>query len=328
MMTRSLKTKRLAAAGLASTMAATLFLSFANNPAEAAITPTPDRQIVTVIANLNKAYGGSYTGPSLGNMDSVRAFANRALAMTPTAPDVVLLQEVRAKSAKAAATALTNKSPFKYVVVVMPGQHPTREFGGMQIHKETAIILNTDTMEKIGTGGFLAAKYTRAQAAAGHKIKVKKTAYIGATQRSSGMKVALASVHYTPIEDLKSKALSNSLRGKWSEQIAAKLKSKYPGSAITNIGGDFNQIRCYSGAFKSCTLADFWKYFSNNGFVDSLYMLHQASPGPEACVERTTGVDYIFSDGNPKKGGVDSKGGYSDHKLRWVTIEAVPYKKC
>ena len=322
------KGRRRFAAGLAGTMLASVLVLGLQTETVGAKGPTPPRSIITVIANLNKAYGGTYTGKSLSDMTSIKAFVRRAIEMTPFSPDVVLIQEVREKSARGVARAFTDQTGNQYILAVVPGQHPTKEFGGLQVHKETAIVINTETMKKESKGGFIASKYTRDQAAANHKIKIKKNAHLLVSQKSSGMKVALTSVHFTPVADLKSKATSNRLRGVWSKEIVQKLNTKYPSAALTHIGGDFNMIRCYTGSFASCQPADFWKYFTKNGFVDSLYSLHAKNPGAVSCMERFTGVDYIFSTGNPTKGGVDRQGGYSDHTLRWTLTEAVPYQKC
>ncbi|MEA2460432.1 MAG: hypothetical protein QOH90_609 [Actinomycetota bacterium] len=314
--------------GIAGVAAAGLLaLGLATAPVQAAA--TPPRQIVTVIANVNKAYGGIHEGKSIHDMSSIKAFVTRAVQMTPSAPDVVLLQELRKEGAAAAAKSFTNKTGDKYIVAVGPPRnHPTLDYAAKQIHTETAILLNTASMEKSSGGGFIKSSYTHAEGSGG-KIKVKKNAFVLATQKSSGLTVALASVHYTPVGDLKSKAVSDRLRGEWSKQIATTLHNKYPTAGLTNIGGDFNTIRCFSGAFKSCKEAAFWKYLSTHGFVDSLYVLPQpGGGGAESCMTRATGVDFVFSTGNPQAGGIDTHGGYSDHKLRWVKNVAAPYAPC
>jgi hypothetical protein len=324
-MTKVERVTRQAIAGIAA--AGLLALGLANAPVQAA--NTPDREIVTVIANVNKAYGGIHEGKSIHDMTSIKAFVTRALQMTPSFPDVVLLQELRKEGAAAAAKSFTNKTGQKYIVAVGPPRnHPTLDYAAKQIHTETAILLNTVTMKKASTGGFIKSTYTHAQSSGG-KVKVKKNAFVLATQKSSNLDVALASVHFTPVGDIKTKAISDSLRGTWSKQIANTLKSKYPGAGLTNIGGDFNTVRCFSGAFSSCKLAAFWKYLSTNGFVDSLYVMAQPGGGGAiSCARRETGVDFIWTNGNPINGGVDSRGGYSDHKLRWVKSSATPYKPC
>jgi hypothetical protein len=296
-------------------------------PSQGRAVHTPPRELTTVIANLNKAYGGSHTG-RLNDMSSVRAFVRRALEMTIYPPDVVLLSEVRARPAKAAARAFSNKTGDTYKVAAMPGKVATKDYPGKQIHKDTAIILNATSMKQMSRGAFMTHKYTRAEAAKGQKLKFKKTAYTSAVQRSGGGLYAFASVHLAPSDTLRSKAISNSLRRKWARQIKTKLHNKFPNAVMRNIGGDFNMSRCYSGSFASCQEAKFWSYLTSHGYVDSLYSMPKAQPGNVNCDKRETGVDYIFSTGNPLKGRTDSRGGYSDHKLRWALNEAAPYQKC
>jgi hypothetical protein len=296
-------------------------------PSQGRASHTPPGKLTTVIANLNKAYGGSHTG-RLNDMSSVRAFVRRALQMTIYRPDVVLLSEVRARPAKAAARAFSNKTGDSYKVAAMPGRVATKDLPGKQLQKDTAIILNATTMKQVSPGAYMTHKYTRAEAAKGQKREFKKTAYTSAVQRSSGGLYAFASVHLTPADTLRSKAISDSLRRKWARQIKTKLHNKFPNAVMKNIGGDFNMIRCYSGSFASCQEAKFWSYLTSHGYVDSLYSMPKARPGSVNCDKRETGVDYIFSTGNPLQGGTDSRGGYSDHKLRWALNQAAPYQKC
>lgn len=312
------------------TVAVLLVLGLGDTPSQAVgrVLNTPPREITTVIANLDKAYGGSYIGRSIHDMSSIKAFVAGTIDLVKYYPDVLLLSEIRAEGAKAAAKFLTNKTNQKYIVAVYPGQHPVTEYPGKQIHKETTIILNATTMKQHDRGGFFKSTYTRDEAAPKKKIAVKKHAYVSARQISSGGLYAFTSVHFTPVSSLKSKAVSDRLRKVWSEQIRTKMHRKYPNAVMTNLGGDFNTIRCYSGAFKACQEAKFWKYLTGQGFVDSLYVLPLAKPGPDSCMTRATGVDYIFSTGQPLNGGIDYKGGYSDHEFRWAVNEAKAYKPC
>jgi hypothetical protein len=296
-------------------------------PSQGAGRNTPPRTITTVIANLNKAYGGSHIG-RLSDMTSVKQFVARTLELTPFNPDVVLLSEVRSHPTRVAAKSFTAKTGDTYKVVALPGRRPTTDFAHKQIHKDTGIILNMTTMKPVAPGAYMTHKYKRAQAARGTKLSYRKTAYVGAVQRSSGGTYAFASIHYTTPDQLRTKSVSDALREKWSKQIAAKLDVKFPSSVMDEIGGDFNMVRCFSGAFKSCKEARFWSYLSSHGFVDSLYVLPMKTPGPANCNEGMTGVDYVFTTGSPINGGADAKGGYSDHKLRWVVNQASPFRPC
>jgi hypothetical protein len=294
---------------------------------------TQPRALTVITANLDKAYGAVSWG-NVHDMTSVRAFVTRALQVTPYVPDVIFLQEVRSQGAIAAAKSFTRKTGQKYVVAVMPGKVATTQYGNLQIHKQVSILLNSTTLRQASRGAFIAAKYPKYLAAKGHKVKWEKTGYVYAKERDpvsgklTGNGYALANAHFTPPDDLKSKSVSDSLRATWSKQIVDKLHTKFPNAAMTDVGGDFNMIRCSAGAFASCKESKFWHYFTTHGFRDSLYSAADPTPGYVSCMMRLTGVDYVFTDRQPVAGGEDTKGGYSDHKLRWTITEASPYKSC
>jgi exonuclease III len=269
-----------------------------------------------ITANLEEAYGRDAHSGDMARMNELPVFAERAQATVPYAPDVVLLQEVRAKSARRAAEVLTSKFRQKFVVAVMPGDHPTTDYPNKQIHKETSILLNTVTMKQSSRGGFIKNTYSRSVATGG-KVAIHKQAQVLATQRSSGKTFALTSLHYARVRDFKTRQASNKARAAWSRQIVSTMHRKYPNADVTHIGGDFNTIRCFSGAFASCKEAAFWKYMHSAGFLDTLWF---APADTFSGILKFTGVDYIFSTARPLDGGQDERGGYSDHKMRWVRL--------
>lgn len=315
MITTLRRTNRIAIAGIGAILLLALLSSRAPRDARAA--SASPREVLVITANVDEAYGqGAHEG-DLRSMSELSLFAERTLAAAPYPPDVVLLQEVRSKSARRAAKTLSNKSGQRYVVAVMPGDHPTTDYPHKQINKETSILLNTATMKQSSKGGYIKSTYSRSQAAEGDKILVRKHAQVLATQRSSGLKFALTSVHFAAVRDFRTRAISNRLRAQWSKRIVSTLHRKYPDADVTNVGGDFNTIRCFTGTFKTCREAAFWKYFRSVGFVDTLWV----APAPTySGMLKFTGVDYVFSTARPLDGGQDEKGGYSDHKLRWVRL--------
>jgi hypothetical protein len=294
---------------------------------------TPPRELTVITANVDKAYGQVAFG-NIHDMRSIKDFVTRALQVTPYYPDVVLMQEVRKEGARAAAKSFSRKTGQKYIIAVVPGDPATTQYGNFQLQKQVSILINTTTMRKASRGAFIIAKYHKYQAAPGHKVKWEKSGYVylkelnPASGKPTGNEYAIADVHFTPPKDLKSKALSNKLRKRWSKQIVTKLRTKFPNASMTEIGGDWNMIRCSSGSFASCVESKFWHYFTTHGFVDSLYSVQDPSPGVVSCMLRMTGVDYIFTDKQPIKGDEDSKGGYSDHKLRWTVSQVTPYNPC
>ncbi|HEU4481134.1 MAG TPA: hypothetical protein VFS18_04550, partial [Actinomycetota bacterium] len=229
---------------------------------------TPDGEIMIVTANLDEAY----TSQDMQNLGEMKIFAKRLKAQVPFAPDVLLLQEVRDRSATKVARLMRKKFNQRYIVAVNPGSPPTKEFGRKQIHKETAIVINTATIAKRSKGGYIATEYDRSAAAPGAKIVTRKNAHLLVEEKSSDVRVAVASIHFNPAAQMKSSSVSDRNRGRWAREIATALNNKYPAAAHDNIGGDFNSDRCKGTQVgDNCTLNPFWKILTADfGYVDSV----------------------------------------------------------
>jgi len=224
-----------------------------------------------------------------------------------------------------AASRLTARLGQKFVVGVRPIPNTTLEYSDRQVHTETAILLNAETMATANGGGFFAAKYPRSAAPAGERVQVRRHAYMLAREKGSGVKVPLVSLHYAMERSFRTARLSNYYRGKWSKQLKSLLARKYNANSNQRaavIGGDFNAGRCYTGDFANCNEAAWWRAMERH---DPQY----TETGRAARVPVPYGVDAIWTRGDTVDAGWDEHGDfpesdrsrfYSDHRLRWGIV--------
>jgi exonuclease III len=303
-------------------MGAALLAGALVSGSQAAAAELSDGTLLVVTGNVEEAYNrGAHTG-DLRTTGDVDTWVKDLVAKTPRTPDVVLLQEVRGASADYIATQLRKKTGDDFRVAVNAGATPVQEYDkqNKQIIRDTAIILNKTTMSTVDRGGFLTGEYP-ASASNGGKLKWKKTAYMLAEYKATGAKIALASVHFTTAGDFKDAEASNTYRGKWANQIVNKLDARYPNRDATQIGGDFNAIRCWRGSFNSCQEASFWKLFTSSPHNFSDLLWDMPDPSTHSGIRKETGVDYIFSSARPLRGDVYKTDG-ADHKVRWALVNS------
>jgi exonuclease III len=279
------------------------------SPAGAAPGHTPQEQVLAVTANIEEAFAH---GNDLDSMQEIPVFVRKVLNDVPFLPDVVMLQEVRARSASYAAKVFTRKSGDKYIVAKQAGVSPTKDYSNKQVHKETAILLNSETMKIADSGDYVATSYPQSATSSSHKNSTKKHAFLLAEKREGGLRVALASIHLAPESYLKNRELSNSYRRDWVKKIHNKVSGRYSDADMKILAGDFNKIRCHSGSFRSCQVSKFWKYLvgAPRNYSDSLWELKEE-----------TGVDYLFTKDKPVKGRQGPAGSYSDHRFHWALIK-------
>lgn len=115
------------------------------------LTNSPQDEVLVVTTNLQEGFGEA----DLENIYELERYADRLATQLPYIPDVLLLQEVRRKSARAAARLLTNTFDQSYVVAVEPPRYPTRSTPKIRTETSSAIVMNEETMRKIEAGGFI-----------------------------------------------------------------------------------------------------------------------------------------------------------------------------
>jgi hypothetical protein len=282
-------------------------------PALAAPPISPVGRALVVTANVQEAYGRR----DMARTGDLAVFVKRVLGLA-SRPDVLLLQEVRHSSAAFVARRLTAATGSRYAVVVGPGRRPVTIHPHKTVHRETAILLNRDTMEARSRGGYVTTSYTRAQSSGGRKPAVRKQAFVLARERRGGLLLPLASVHLAPRPSLRNRRTSNRLRRRWAVAVANTLSTRYGGAGrFPTIGGDFNSGRCVAPDGR-CKAAPFWAALTGDRwrYRDSV----QDLTGEE-------GVDYVFTRGGVHGAGIDSYNQhtsgdrfYSDHRFRWAVI--------
>ena len=281
-------------------------------PLDAAPATSAPGQVLIVTTNLREAYGVR----DIKDPRELGVYVSRLLSRLPTAPDVLLLQEVRRSSARGVASRLSGATGFTYRVAVDPGPEPHLVRNG-RIHKrETAIVLNTSTMTKVDRGGFIRLDIPRDEIASGLKPISKYAARLLVREKSTGLQVPVVSIHLPLDREFRSKSIARARRGKMSRKAVRILKDRYTGLSprLDTVAGDFNQTR-YIG--KTKRLQPFYKVFTrDNSYRDSLVVL-----------EKGVSIDLIFTRGGIVDGGVDAHTSdpseyYSDHRFRWMTLSA------
>lgn len=289
---------------------------------------SPDGQIAVANNNVEER-----DPPDMANHADMHRFVDRLIDgagsasghQIPYTPDVLLLQEVRGSSADYIGRLLTAATGCRFKLAVSPGERYVLRDGNPTYFRETAILLNIDTMEKVGRSGYLVSKYTASEGTRGMKRAFKSHAWGMARDLQSGQTISLASVHFAKDGSLRSMRIARKVKNRWSRQLASHLRRKFPNADLSAIGGDFNAHRCNYGDY-NCPGAPFWRSLQRDfNYRDSYWAIHDFGRH----------IDYIFA----KRFVVDADKDdeydqykdpfYSDHQFRWATLaskDVVPPK--
>lgn len=279
---------------------------------------TPPGQVLYVTTNLLEAWDIQ----DMKSQSELKTYVQRLLNQTPFLPDVLLLQEVRLKSAKFVAEELTRQTSDTYTVAVKPPRRPWTQNPQRRTETDTAVVINSDTMKKVDKGGFISLTYERRHAADKSKrVETTRHARVLVKELDGDMKFAAASVHLQ-YGHLASKALDYRYQKKWTSQVARVLKKRYP-AAMRNIGGDFNETRCRdtSVGASDCTKSPFWNNLVQNWDYNDV-MFEVWKTGKRGI--GLGGVDFMFTTGTAVDAGSDYNYNkndpdqfYSDHRFFW-----------
>ena len=303
-----------------SVIAALILISAFAGAADAGLERTPRNRVLVVIANLKEAWGTE----DLGNLREMRVFTRRLINKLPARPDVLLLQEVRHRSASRVASLLGEKTNDAYRVAVDPGRQPSRRISEIRVrYTETAILLNKDTMSKASQGAFIRSNYKARHRAPSTDVSIFRQALLLAKEDATGTTIAVASVHLLVQGRLKTLWLSERYRDRWAKQVADELRARYARSDITVIGGDFNQDLCKYDFSPDCSpRSDYYESLTNGpyDFIDAEREVDDAAHG----------IDLIFTSGTTFSGSADANYDpwmspndpkyYSDHRFRWAMV--------
>jgi endonuclease/exonuclease/phosphatase family metal-dependent hydrolase len=279
------------------------------------------RQVLVASANVHEVFGSK----DLADSSDMQVFVSRLLSGLGQPPDAVLLQEVSATSAQTIAGMLTQESGHPYSLGGAPWKTYTRLPDGGIVVRDTAILVNLDTLSVLDAGDFFYTSYPATDAAPGFRVRVKGHAYLLVADRQTGVQLSLASVHLVPSARLVSQDVNIAYREAWSRQIADSLTDVYqswPDEAAV-IAGDFNAPRKVCGAEGDCTINPFWAALTSDPYLmtDAVWSVLGSSK-----------IDYIFSKPSVIDAGVDStydpetarsdpSAYYSDHRFRWALVE-------
>jgi exonuclease III len=288
---------------------------------------TPPGTILMVTNNLEEGFNPA----DLRNMREVRVLVGRLLDRLPYEPDILLLQEVRTKSAEYVARVLRKRTSHAYRVAARPGRRPYRQTPSKVIKSDTAIVYNAKTMKKRDAGFVKTswpARHGDAKEQALKRKHIKRNAYAHLRERHGKATAAVASIHWPGT--MRSQKHVNRYGRKWSARIAEFLQRKYPFNAtkLHAIGGDFNRESHRDTASGEKAPYPFWRTLtSDHGYNDAVWTVDAR---PENKDITNGGVDYIFARARILRAGIDhtydkravppSKY-YSNHRFRWTVVK-------
>jgi hypothetical protein len=255
---------------------------------------SPDGEVVVVSVNLQEAFEVD----DVQNSAEMRSFARRIrdLVQTkaiPYVPDVILLQEVASFSTTKLAGFLKDATRFTYAILVGPELSPiVKDTAEHQIVRDTAILINAGTMEGIGRKGFITSRYGAPESKDMAKPRWKQHAFAAVQEKTGGFSLALASVHFTPTEEMASEETAFARKGRWSDAIGRHLAEVFPKQHTRVIGGHFNNRRCLTKTTDPPELVDcdppgpggetpFWSTLTQPvapfRYQDAVFAIHGAS---------------------------------------------------
>lgn len=307
--------KRFLALALASLFAA----SFASTSVAQATEHSPAGEMLVVSTNLQEAWQDE-----ANNNSEMNNYVSRLLAQLPYLPDVLLLQEVKLKSARYVKNLLTTSTGETYGWGHKAPAQPWTQNPKRRWEMDNAILFNTETTRKLDDGGWVDLTYKRAHATDKDvRVETTRQGRVSLKERDGGMTLGGVTAHIQYGHLIES--YDTQYQVAWTDKMAQALVNRYP-NAIHAIGGDFNKDRCTGGSdVRSCDKAPFWDNLTSTpwSFEDSLYQVFRN--GKEGV--GLGGVDFIFTTGRPIDAGSDTSYDksndatfYSDHRFFWALI--------
>lgn len=281
---------------------------------------SPADRILVVTTNVQEAFGTD----DLRSQSELNRYVDRLIDQVPFFPDVVMLQEVRRKSAAYIRDRLSRATGHTYGWGVRPPRRPWTQNPRKRTETDSAILIDTDTVAKTSNGGFISLTYERRHAADNvERVEITRHARVSVRELDGDLTLAAASVHLQ-YGHLKERHVDR-YQVVWTDKLARVMADRHPNAART-IGGDFNKDRCAerSGA-RTCRKSLFWRNLTDDpwNYDDVLFEVFLA--GKEGV--GLGGVDFIFSTGDPTNAGSDTSYNkndasefYSDHRFYWGVI--------
>ncbi len=298
---------------------------------------TSRKQVLVTSANVQQFGQRQDAGRRKNFAKRINALADKALGEDEdgmgSMPDIILLQESSYENAKDISAKLKDKTGITFPIANKKGDYSPNDEGDINREAETVILFNKRTMEKLtALGGFkYDAEYSKEQKSdcaeepelqgidadldgvadcfenrefkrqfmyAFAELKADPQAECPNPPCGTGFRVAVASTHLTTGEHL-AKEYRKSLKKEWSEDVADKLRRKYPATVGVDayvIAGDFNIHRCENkpegeprdyptGTLETCARSsDSWwdALTTGKGYSETVYEKHQNDSGGES----------------------------------------------
>jgi hypothetical protein len=313
---------------------------------------SPDGEVVVISVNLQEAF----TPSDVQNSSEMRSFARRIRELVQVrtisyAPDVLLLQEVASFSTTKLARFLKEATGYTYAILIGPELSPiVKDTAEHQIVRDTAILINAATMEGIGKKGFITSRYGAPESKNAAKPRWKQQAFAAVQEKSGGFSLALASVHFTPTEEMASEATAFARKGRWADAIARHLAEVFPRQHTRVIGGHFNNRRCTTKTADPPEQVDcdppgtggetpFWTALTQAvapfRYLDSIFAIHGATDATLKEQYRRGGsftkkrIDFLFARARVVLASHDTTYGakqsdadfISEHRLVWAQLQ-------
>lgn len=290
---------------------------------------SPPGRLLIVNNNLQEAFVAS----DVADPSDLANFVRRLLDQTTYAPDALLLQEVVNSSAQTVARLMSESTGWTYQVVVAPGESVYQPSGeNEQIIRDTAIVINTGTLEAVGEAGFMRSTYAAEDGLSGEPVRTKEHAFAAARViGESATKVPLMSLHFVPTRNaFPDDETSWAYKDRWVDEIARFFDETYPAPRWNTpfLAGDFNNRRCVSvDETRSCDTLAFWDSLtSTHGYSDAIF-----HGGSEDEIGTRKRIDYMFGRFGSLTAASDLSYGsaersdpavfYSDHRLMWALVD-------
>lgn len=284
---------------------------------------SPEGQLLVVTTNLQEAWQEEANNNS--EMDN---YVSRLLDQVPYRPDILLLQEVKLKSARYVKNLLTTQTGDTYAFGWKPPRQPWTQNPKRRWEMDNGILINTETVRKLDTGGWIDLTYERKHAVDKvERVETTRHARVSVQERAGGLKLASASVHLQYGHLIE--RFDTLYQNRWTDKLASTMAAKYP-NAVRVIAGDFNKDRCVGESdVRSCSKAPFWDNLTSADYAydDALYRAFRN--GKEGV--GLGGVDFIFTTGRVEDAGSDTSYDksnnatfYSDHRFFWALIGSTP----
>lgn len=245
--------------------------------ATAAPPPTDTAHLILVVQNMQEL-----SKRDVRDRRDVDKFLN-ALMARPNRPDILLLNEVADEAVRYIAKKLTSKTGVSFRAALMPPDNPLKKVRGTTDHfyiTDTAVVINTQTVQKVRTGGWITTKLKASHFDRGGKASVVRGRRQGHTMLKhlpTGWLLPVMSFHLHSRGELKP-GFDSTYRTKWTQQAIKFMDNKYPADSagpqvVRRIfAGDINDLLCekvdtWTGECKS-GLHDWWKVYKNRNYLD------------------------------------------------------------